>query len=81
MYCTPKRIKKQLERTDKLIRIIWRLYSPYKSHRKCIVKASYKLLEAIEQLEELYKLVLEDYKKELENPLSKKSIPPGYYQK
>jgi len=81
MHLTPKRISKQLERADKLQRILWRLYSPYKSHRKLVVKASYKIIEVVEILEDLLKQVKADYKKELENPLEKKSYPPGYLDK
>jgi archaellum component FlaC len=81
MRLTLKRLEKQIERADKLQRILWRLYSPYKSHRKLIVKSSYKIIEIIENLEELLKKVKEDYKEEMEKPLDKKSIPPGYHDK
>jgi len=81
MYLTPKRIERQIERADKLQRILWRLYSPYRKHRKLIVKASANIMEVIEQLEELVALVKKDYKEELKKPLEQKSIPPGGYEK
>ena len=81
MYLTPKRIEAQIKKADKLMRIMWRLYSPYRSHRKYIVKASSHLVEAVEILEKLAELVKKDFKEELEHPLKKKSIPPGYYNK
>jgi len=81
MYLTPKRLETQLKRADKLMRIIWRLYSPYRSHRKHIVRASNHLVETVEILENLLKEVKEDFKKELKDPLKKKSIPPGYHKK
>ena len=79
MYLNPQRIDTQIKKADKLMRILWRLYSPYRSHRKLIVKASYKIMEIVELLEELRDEVKKDYKKELETPLDKKSIPPGGY--
>ena len=81
MYLTPKRIEKQLQRADKLMRILWRLYSPYRKHRKLIVEASYNILKAHDALEELAEIVKRDYKEEMEHPLKNKSIPPGYLNK
>ncbi len=62
------------------MRILWRLYSPYRSHRKLIVKASYKIIEVLEILEALQEEVKKDYKEEIKNPLEKKSVPPGYQE-
>ena len=82
MYLTPKRIETQLRKADKLSRILWRLYSPYKSHRKLIVKASYKIIEVVEILEELLKEVKKDFQKEMEQKDKKGlNVPPGYYDK
>lgn len=81
MKLTPRRLEKQIERADKLQRILWRLYSPYKSHRKLIVQSSAKIIEIIEHLEELLEVVKKDYREEMEHPLEKKSIPPGYHDK
>lgn len=81
MYLTPHRISRQIERADKLQRILWRLYSPYKKHRKLIVKASAHAIEMIELLEELLEQVTKDYKEELEHPLPSTSIVPGGYDK
>jgi len=78
MYLTPHRLEIQIDKADKLQRIIWRLYSPYKKHRKLIVKASYICMELVETLEELLRIVKEDFKDEL---INKKSIPPGYLEK
>jgi len=78
MYLTPKRIQRQLDRAEKLQRILWRLYSPYKEHRKLIVKASYKIIEIVEILEELYSLVKSDYNKEFNNIDTNTRIPPVY---
>ena len=79
MYLNPQRIETQIKKADKLMRVLWRLYSPYRSHRKLIVKASYKIMEVVEILEELRNEVKKDYKEELKNPLDKNSIPPGGY--
>ena len=82
MHLTPNRIKKQLERADKLQRIIWRLYSPYKTHRLHIVKASYKAIELIEELEKLLKSIEDTNREELNSGEIKKiSAPPGYLTK
>ena len=82
MYLTPKRIETQLKKADKLSRILWRLYSPYKTHRKLIVKASYKIIEVVEILEELLKEVKKDFQKEMEQKDKKGlNVPPGYYDK
>ena len=81
MYLNPQRIDTQIKKADKLMRVLWRLYSPYRSHRKFIVKASYKIIEVVELLEELKAEVEKDYKKESDKPLEKSSIPPGYYKK
>jgi len=82
MYLTPKRIETQLRKADKLSRILWRLYSPYKTHRKLIVKASYKIIEVVEILEELLKEVKKDFQKEMEQKDKKGlNVPPGYYDK
>ena len=79
MYLTPQRIESQIKKADKLMRIIWRLYSPKRTHRKKIVKASYYVMEAVDILEELLEEVKRDFKEEMENPpQGKKSIPPGY---
>lgn len=80
MYLTPNRIETQIQKADKVMRILWRLYSPHRSHRKHIVKASYKLMEVVEELESLLVEVKKDYKVEKKSPLNKKSIPPGYYK-
>lgn len=79
MYLTPNRIETQIQKADRVMRILWRLYSPHRKHRKRIVRASYKLMEVVEELEALLNDVKEDYKKENKNPLDKKSIPPGYH--
>jgi hypothetical protein len=81
MYLTPKRIAAQLKKADKLMRVIWRLYSPYREHRKKIVKASFYLIQVVELLEALLDEVKKDYANELKKPLTKKSIPPGYHRK
>ena len=81
MYLVPKRISRQIERADKLQRILWRFYSPYKSHRKLIVKASAHILETIELLEALLVEVKKDYQEEMKNPKLPKSCPNGYYDK
>jgi len=82
MYLTPKRVETQLRKADKLSRILWRLYSPYKTHRKLIVKASYKIIEVVEILEELLKEVKKDFQKEMEQKDKKGlNVPPGYYDK
>jgi hypothetical protein len=78
MYLTPSRLNKQIDKTDKLMRVLWRLYSPYRSHRKIIVKASYKIIEVLELLETLQEEIKKEYKAEKEHPLEKRSIPPGY---
>lgn len=78
MFLTPRRIENQIKKADKLMRILWRLYSPYRSHRKKIVKASYLAIEIVEILEDLLEEVKQDYKKEIDKPLTKTSIPPGY---
>ncbi len=80
MYLTPQRIESQIKKSDKLMRIIWRLYSPKRSHRKKIVKASYFIMEAADILEDLLAEVKRDFREEIENPKpqNKKSIPPGY---
>jgi hypothetical protein len=78
MHLTPQRVNSQMKKADKLMRIIWRLYSPHRSHRKKIVKASYFIMEAADILEDLYEEVKKDFAKEMKNPLEKKSIPPGY---
>ena len=80
MHLTTKRIERQIERADKLMRILWRLYSPYRSHRKLIVKSSAYIMETVELLEKLLEEVKKDYTNELKNPLPKKSIPPGHYK-
>jgi len=80
MHLTLKRIERQIERADKLMRILWRLYSPYRSHRKLIVKSSAHIMETVELLEKLLEEVKKDYANELKHPLPKKSIPPGQYQ-
>jgi len=80
MYLTPQRIESQLKKAEKIMRILWRLYSPYRSHRKKIVKASYLIMEVVEILEKLREDVKKDFAKELEKPLEKKSIPPGYHK-
>ena len=77
MFLTAKRIDTQIERADKLQRVLWRLYSPYRKHRKLIVKASYKIMEVVEILEELKDQIIKDYEEEMKTPLSRKSIPPG----
>lgn len=79
MYLTPRRIEIQLKKADHLQKLLWRLYSPYKKHRKLIVKASYLLMEVVEVLEELKRVVVEDFKREETNPLSSR-IPPGYHE-
>lgn len=79
MYLTPQRIKTQIKKADKLMKVLWRMYSPYRSHRKKIVKASYLIMEVVELLEQLDQEVSKDYKDELEHPLDQKSIPPGYH--
>ena len=82
MYLTPKRVETQLRKADKLSRILWRLYSPYKTHRKLIVKASYKIIEVVEILEELLEEVKKDFQKEMEQKDKKGlNVPPGYYDK
>jgi len=82
MYLTPNRIETQLKKADKLSRILWRLYSPYRSHRKLIVKASYKLIEVVEILEDLLEKVKKDFQKEMEQKDKKGlNVPPGYYNK
>ena len=81
MYLTPKRVKKQVQRADKLMRILWRLYSPYREHRDCIVEAAYYIMKVVKILEALESKVVTDYKEELDKPLKQKSIPPGYYKK
>ena len=81
IYLVPKRISRQIERADKLQRILWRLYSGFREHRKLIVKASYLTLQVVEVLEELLVLVKKDYKEEIKNPKMPKSTPPGYYKK
>lgn len=79
MYLTPHRLEVQLDKADRLQKIIWRLYSPHRNHRKLIVKASYLCMELVEILEQLLKEVKEDYK-DLDK-IDKKSIPPGYLDK
>jgi len=79
MYLTPRRIETQLKKADHLMRILWRLYSPYREHRKLIVKASYYLMEVVSLLEQLKKQVDEDFSKELSGKLVKPQTPPGYY--
>lgn len=81
MYLTPKRIKTQVAKLDKVLRVIWRLYSPYRQHRKLIVKAAYLLMEAEETLEQLSEVTKKDFKQEMNQPLTQKSIPPGGYTK
>jgi len=61
------------------MRILWRLYSPYREHRKLIVKASYYLMEVVSLLEQLKEQVSKDYSKELSGKLVKPQTPPGYY--
>ena len=82
MYLTPQRVDKQLQRIDKACRILWRLYSPYRSHRVLIAKAVYNALNALESLEQLLELVKKDYQKEVEGKTSidTSSTPPGYYR-
>ena len=77
MFLTSKRVETQIQRADKLMRVLWRLYSPYRKHRKLIVKASYKIMEVVEILEELKEQILKDYQEEMDTPLERKSIPPG----
>ena len=79
MYLTPRRIETQLNKADHLMRILWRLYSPYREHRKLIVKASYYLMEVVSLLEQLKKQVDEDISKEMSGKLVKPQTPPGYY--
>ena len=81
MFLTSKRVETQIQRADKLMRVLWRLYSPYRKHRKLIVKASYKIMEVVEILEELKDQIIKDYREELKNPLESKSIAPGGYDK
>ena len=81
MYLTPKRIETQLKRADKLMRIMWRLYSPHRSHRIYIVKIANHLVQAVELMEKMLEQVKKDFREEIEEPLEKKSIPPGYYNK
>ena len=81
MFLTVKRIETQIQRADKLMRVLWRLYSPYRKHRKLIVKASYKIMEVVEILEELKEIVIKDYQDEMKKPLECKSIAPGGYDK
>jgi len=61
------------------MRILWRLYSPYREHRKLIVKASYYLMEVVSLLEQLKEQVDKDFSKELSGKLVKPQTPPGYY--
>ena len=81
MYLTPKRIEAQLKRADKLMRIMWRLYSPHRAHRVYIVKIAAHLVDVVELMEKMLEQVKTDFKEEIEHPLEKKSIPPGYYNK
>jgi hypothetical protein len=69
MYLTPKRISRQLERADKLQRILWRLYSPAKSHRKLIVKASAHIMEAVDIIEELLRIVDEENRNKIQKKI------------
>ena len=69
MYLTPKRISRQLERADKLQRILWRLYSPQRKHRRLIVKASAHIMETVDILEELLKVVDADYKEQIQKKI------------
>lgn len=78
MFLTPKRIEKQLERADKVIRILWRLYSPYRKHRELVVEASFYALKVVKILEKLKKQVSEDFTRDMNKPLEKRSVPPGY---
>jgi len=78
MFLTPRRIEKQLERADKIIRILWRLYFPYRKHRELVVEASFYALKVVKVLEQLKKQVEEDFKRDMNKPLEKRSVPPGY---
>ena len=79
MYLTPERVEQQINKADKLQKILWRLYSPYRSHRKLIVMASALVIQALELLEKLKIEVEKDFKNEIDHPLPTKSIPPGGY--
>ena len=81
MYLTPKRLQKQIERSEKLMRILWRLYSPYENHLEKIVEASYYSIKVTKLLRSLEAEVKKDYREEMKHPLKKKSIPPGYHKK
>ncbi len=80
MHLTLQRVEAQVKKADKLMRVLWRMYSPYRGHRKRIVKSSYLLMQVVEELEELLKEVKKDFNNEIKNPLEKKSIPPGYHE-